>query len=183
MSTTGTTTEFYHLGSNDQFDEPGTQGTHRYVVVAASDLARISFRVLAPGLATARVRVQLRTDDAKAANKLGKTLLAKLPEHAWKQPDARQHRFSTIVYSEEALNDVVRRVLKIVAAQTAQDFDVNLQAPAELRDYAIDRAEWLALASLIERAKGIPGNWGARRWNMETLYKKLQPFRTDGPVR
>jgi hypothetical protein len=176
ITTDTTTTVYYELGGKGQFDEPGTEGTHKYDVLIATSIARVSYRSLPGGIY--RVRVQLRTDDPAVVEALAPSF----PSPAWKQPVAGgQFRFSIVVplyVLHDALQSAVVAVLslggQVEINEESLDAAVVLEAQS-IVDSAREHAELVAQV----RSLGVPGSNGASRWSTPVLESKLAAARAD----
>jgi len=156
---------------NSKFYMAGTEGTGAYLVVLCTDLGRVGYRVLSTAY-----RVRVEPADGDAASVLAGAFLPP----TWKQPgDNGQNRFSTMVYSGQRLEAVVKTAVAALCTGFGP-VEVNPDAPdwakamVEACQGDSCETEDEAHARLLAEAKelGIPG--ANRRWSAATLLAKVQ---------
>ncbi len=122
--------------NGNKFHMPGTEGTGRYMVIAATARGRVGVRVLDGALdkmsrvSIARVRVEPNSKPSVI-----KKMSEKLPDGKWKQPGYEgQHRFSCVVHNGKSKGKSLRinvsDALVAIGVGELQKVDINPEAPA-----------------------------------------------------
>lgn len=141
----------------------GTEGTHNYVVIAASALGFVAVRMLSGN----NFRVRVEPTDVASSSIIGQTLTR---NELWKQPgDQNQDRFSKVVQSEK-LHAIVSTA---VAALCQNDNAVEADWTGALAAVAV--AGSTDHDVLLERLRytKAPGVNSASNWTTTTLLAKL----------
>jgi hypothetical protein len=143
----------------------GTEGTHNYVVIAASPLGIIAVRLLNSNC----YRVRVEPDSPEGANTIAKSLSR---SNGWKQPgDSAQNRFS-IVVSASNLHDIIAKAVDALSTGNNSD-DWKSDWSAALA--AVAMAGSTDREVLLERLRQTktPGVNSASNWTTTTLLAKL----------
>lgn len=126
--------------NGNKFRMAGTEGTGRYVVIAATARGRVGVRVL-DGTLDKMSRVSIARVRVEPNSKLSviKTMSETLQDGTWKQPGHEgQHRFSRVVHNGKSkgkrLQRDVNKALVAIGVGELQKVDVNPEAPKWAKD-------------------------------------------------
>jgi|JI7StandDraft_1071085.scaffolds.fasta_scaffold13256_4 hypothetical protein len=146
----------------------GTEGTHNYVVIAASPLGIIAVRLLNSDC----YRVRVEPDSPEGANTIAKGLSR---SNGWKQPgDSGQNRFS-IVVSASNLHDTIAKAVDALSTGNNSDDWKSGDNDWSAALAAVAMAGSTDREVLLERLRQTktPGVNSASNWTTTTLLAKL----------
>lgn len=146
----------------------GTEGTHNYVVIAASPLGFIAVRLLNSD----SYRVRVEPDSPEGANTIAKSLSR---SNGWKQPgDSAQNRFS-IVVSASNLHDTIAKAVDALSTGSSGDDWKSEDTSWSAALAAVAMAGSTDREVLLERLRQTktPGVNSASNWTTTTLLAKL----------
>jgi len=155
----------------------GTEGTGKFIVIAATSRARVGFRPIAGDRFRIRVEPGVPSSESEFTPSPAPAgeLTTALTRPSWKQPDAEQNRFSIVVIGEKALREQLAVALRAACTAGGESVAfipvVNPAAPEWARHLVIaattpapadDTAERTALIAKLRAAKvkGVNSRWG-----------------------